>query len=73
MSKSQLELFQSRALFNFAYNISGDKVKKKVIGELNELSIDDISYWYGNGELIASNDKFTTIWSYETMNGIKYI
>ena len=68
-----LQKFQHKALFNFTQRKSSDEVRAEVIGELHELVIDNVSYWYGNRELIASDNKFHTVWSLDTVNGINWI
>lgn len=53
--------FERKAITGFFKNLNKtfDDVNQEVVGELNEESYLDVSYWFGNGELIASNDKYS--------------
>lgn len=69
-----LEKFQKIALQSFFDLCNGDKnaideINKEVKGELLEMNYLDISYWYGNGELIATSDRCNTVWGLDNING----
>ena len=70
-----LEKFQKIALEAFIDVLCNgkihaiDAVNKEVRGELLEMNYLDISYWYGNGELIATSDRCSTTWGLDNING----
>jgi len=70
-----LEKFQKIALEAFIDVLCNgkihaiDAVNKEVVGELLEMNYLDISYWYGNGELIATSDRCSTTWGLDNING----
>lgn len=70
-----LEKFQKIALEAFIDVLCNgkihaiDAVNKEVQGELLEMSYLDISYWYGNGELITTSDRCSTTWGLDNING----
>jgi len=66
-----LDEFCNRARSEFLLRNSESVIRKKIVGELLETSIFDISYWYGNGELIASNDFYSVTFG-QDYNGFNY-
>jgi hypothetical protein len=63
--------FSNRARSEFLAKKNESVIRKKVVGELEETSSSDISYWYGNGELIASNDYHSVTFGFD-FNGFNY-
>ena len=59
-----INAFQKKALKGFFKGLGLDHfdIISPMTGQLDEDCFKDISYFYGNGELIASNDKFLTVW-----------
>lgn len=65
MSTETLEDFITRAKTEFLLRNNESLIRKEIVGELEETNIFDISYWHGNGELIASNDEHTVTFGFD--------
>lgn len=62
---------RSRELFTQTLRLSEKDIHKKVTGDLLEVCCDDVSYWYGNGELITTNDSNLVLFSLD-YSGFSY-
>lgn len=66
----------SKALEDFLNVFTLEDIENPVIGELNEFSTDDNSYFFGNGELIVSpidESQSETVYCIETVGFIKHL